>query len=57
MNSQAMLISFFILEKIVNTLGKQKAIDLYNKTKDIEQKGGYLTLVKNFSFELSNFSP
>ncbi|XP_065207444.1 phosphorylated adapter RNA export protein-like [Planococcus citri] len=36
-----------LIEKIVSTIGKEKAIEVFNKTKDIEQKGGYMTLDKS----------
>ncbi len=39
---------FHISERVVNTLGNQKAIDIYNKTKDAEKNGGLMILV---SFE------
>lgn len=35
----------FYIERVVNALGKQKAIYIYQRTKQAEQNGGILTLV------------
>jgi len=41
-----------LISRCVQTLGKKKALELLYATEDVQQKGGMLTAVSNFIFDL-----
>lgn len=40
---------------VINTLGKKRAIEIFQETKNIEKKGGMLIMVSDIKFNFHGF--
>ena len=45
-----LIIIFYFLVRVVQVLGREAALNLYTETKELESKGGMMTLVSTCEY-------